>query len=664
MLLSVHRFARQLSVRARIVVLAIIPVIGFLANGAAFTMGEAEVEHTFASVKRASALAETSHDFKGALAAMRIHARDFGARPSKDLVTTFEAAHAMALRSLATVEAAVELADRQHLIPLRAALNEIIGNFTELARNQTALGFTESEGTRRRMAEAATSVERIIHEDMSWLSELDGQKLLMALLTMRRYESEYRLTGATLLQSAFFEEFKRFNSVLQAIVAAAIMKEQLAQQVKSYADTFALWVDSIGKVGPLIVLIDRDTQAMMPIADEIITSARRNAAAAAAILSVSQSRTKAIIAWVGFAAVLIGLGFSWLIGRSITRPIVGLGDVMKRLAAGEVSAKIPATSAPDEIGAMAQTVIVFRDSIVERDRLSGEQTRAAHAKEHRSIGIAATIASFRQSVQEALERLHGAAAQLENSSAKLTGSADAVSAEARTAERRVGAASENVTAAASSVEELAASIGEIAGQAAKSTEVASRAVTVAGRTAATMNELGSAATRIGEVIGLIQAIAGQTNLLALNATIEAARAGEAGRGFAVVASEVKSLAGQTAKATEEIAGQIGAIQSAAADSAQAIEQVNAIIAEMSGIAATVAITVEEQSTAVSTIADGVNRASLEAHDGADAMSRVADASTDARATAADVKALADTLAVEAEHLDAQVRRFLADVQAA
>jgi methyl-accepting chemotaxis protein len=179
-----------------------------------------------------------------------------------------------------------------------------------------------------------------------------------------------------------------------------------------------------------------------------------------------------------------------------------------------------------------------------------------------------------------------------------------------------------------------------------------------------MSELGDAATRIGEVVGLIQAIAGQTNLLALNATIEAARAGDAGKGFAVVASEVKSLAGQTAKATEEIAGQVGAIQSAVADAAQAIEQVNGIIEEISTIASTVAITVEEQNRAVASITDGVNRASLEARTGSDAMSRVAGATKDARATAADVKALADTLSVEAESLNAEVRRFLTDVQAA
>jgi methyl-accepting chemotaxis protein len=179
-----------------------------------------------------------------------------------------------------------------------------------------------------------------------------------------------------------------------------------------------------------------------------------------------------------------------------------------------------------------------------------------------------------------------------------------------------------------------------------------------------MSKLGDAATRIGEVVGLIQAIAGQTNLLALNATIEAARAGAAGRGFAVVAAEVKSLAGQTSKATEEIAGQVGAIQSAVTDAAHAIEQVNAIIEEMSAIASAVAVTVEEQNQAVSNIAEGVYHASNEARSGAEAMSRVAGATSDARATAVDVKALADTLAVEAESLDGEVRRFLADVQAA
>lgn len=161
---------------------------------------------------------------------------------------------------------------------------------------------------------------------------------------------------------------------------------------------------------------------------------------------------------------------------------------------------------------------------------------------------------------------------------------------------------------------------------------------------------------------MIQTIAQQTNLLALNATIEAAHAGDAGRGFAVVAAEVKSLAGQTAHATDEIASQVGSIQAATSDAAGAIAQVNDIIEEMSAIAAGVAATVEQQNAAVNVIAGGVHIASDEARRGSEAMSSVATATLEAHSTAADVKALADVLGAEAQGLDTQIRQFLIQVQ--
>jgi methyl-accepting chemotaxis protein len=662
--LSVGRLVSSVSVRARIIAIAVIPVVGFLANGIAFVFGERDVDSAFDSVQRAAALADASQDFRNALATMRISAKDFVAKPANKLVKDFEAGQALASTSFHAIADAVDEAQRKEMEPVKTKLWELMANFTDLTKEQEALGFTEDDGIRKAMYTSGAAVERVINEDMSWLSPADRDKLLFSLLIMRRYEAEYRMNRLTFLWESFFQEYRKFNESLEGIVAATVMKEQLSEQVKTYASTIAQWNRSAENVHRLLATISIDSDHMLPEADKIMAVAQTRAAAASAALAASQKWTRTIIIGVGLAAVLIGLGFCWLMGRSITRPLNGLAAVMKRLADGDTSASIPATKAKDEIGAMARTVIVFRDNMVERERLAASQADASLAREQRSETIATTIAGFERSIDQALSKLRNAAERLESTSTMLNGAADAVSAEAKDAEERATAASGNVTAAASSVEELAASIAEIAAQASKSTDVAGRAVSEARRTAQTMNELGGAATRIGEVIGLIQAIAGQTNLLALNATIEAARAGAAGKGFAVVASEVKSLAGQTARATEEIAGQIGAIQSAAADAAQAIEQVNSIIEEMSGIASTVASTVEEQNSAVSNIAEGVNRASSEARSGAEAMSRVAGASDDARSNAAEVKTLADVLSVEAESLDAEVRRFLADVQAA
>ena len=206
----------------------------------------------------------------------------------------------------------------------------------------------------------------------------------MPLMLMRRYEVEYRLTRADPVYSSFKDERASFEKAFGAIVAAAIMKQQLNDQVKVYTDAFAQWIESTGKIARGIAVISAETRQMLPAADEIIAAAGQRAAQAADGVSASQQQTKMLIIAIGVAVVLIGLLLNWLIGRGITGPLARLSGAMERLATGDTSVDIPATDAKDEIGAMARTVIVFRDNALEREQLSVTQEKSVRERERRS----------------------------------------------------------------------------------------------------------------------------------------------------------------------------------------------------------------------------------------------------------------------------------------
>jgi methyl-accepting chemotaxis protein len=371
--------------------------------------------------------------------------------------------------------------------------------------------------------------------------------------------------------------------------------------------------------------------------------------------------TQGVLAIVGLG---LGLALAFLIGRSIVRPVTGMTEAMAKLADGDTSAPIPAQDFKDEIGAMAKAVGVFKESMLEAERLAAAQREEQAKKAERQKAIEEYISGFDRSMRNSLDTLGTAASELRRTAEGMSSTAEETTRQAVAVSSASGQASSNVQTVTSSTEEMAASIGEISRQVAHSSQVAAKAVDQANRTNTTIMALSDAAQKIGAVVNLIQKIASQTNLLALNATIEAARAGEAGKGFAVVATEVKSLANQTAKATEDISGQINAIQTSTKDAVEAIKSIGTIIAEINAISGTIASAMEEQGATTREITRHTQEAARGTGDVSQNISGVNRAASATGAAATQVLASANGLGEQADMLRREVDQFFAKIRAA
>jgi len=368
-----------------------------------------------------------------------------------------------------------------------------------------------------------------------------------------------------------------------------------------------------------------------------------------------------IAAVVSLIVCLTGL---WIMIAGVSRPIGVLTGVMGRLADRDLAVSVGGTDRGDEIGAMARTVQVFKDGLIKADSLSREKTAAEAARVERVANMDRLIVVFDATAAAALRTVAAAASELDRTARGMTDMARRTNDQASVVASAAEQTSANVQTVAAATEEMTSAIREIGEQVTRSTSIADRAVAEAGKTDATVRGLAEAARKVGEVIGLINNIAGQTNLLALNATIEAARAGEAGKGFAVVAGEVKSLATQTARATEEISGQIGAIQSATQGAVEAIGGISTVIREMSEIASAIAAAVEEQSAATIEISRNVNEAATGTREVSSNIGSVTATAGETGAAASQVLSAAGELAKQSDELHREVDRFLTSIRAA
>ncbi len=366
------------------------------------------------------------------------------------------------------------------------------------------------------------------------------------------------------------------------------------------------------------------------------------------------------------ALTLVGSAlFVWLyVGRSILRRIRELQRAMQLLSAGDLDTEIVRSRQNDEIGAMKETLTVFRDSMIEARALASEQDKDRVVKAERAAHMEAKIAEFEGAMRSALDNLAQSANSMQSTAQSMSTTADQSNALVNAVASAAEETSVNVQTVSSGTEQLSSSIEEISKQVVTSAAIARKAVDEAGATDATMQTLADSASRISVVVDLIQTIASQTNLLALNATIEAARAGEAGRGFAVVASEVKSLASQTAKATEEIRTQIASMQQVTTSAVGAIQGIGRIIGEINDVTTTIAAAVEEQGAATREIARNIQHAAGGTSEVSSNIVGVSTASAEAGAAASEVLGASDALRREADMLRGEIDAFLNNMRAA
>ncbi|WP_454916502.1 methyl-accepting chemotaxis protein [Xanthobacter sediminis] len=364
------------------------------------------------------------------------------------------------------------------------------------------------------------------------------------------------------------------------------------------------------------------------------------------------------------AALVCALLLGHLLHRAIGRPLERMTHAMNGLAQGNLAIAVPDLGRRDEIGAMGEAMQVFKQNAVARAELETKERAAAEVQGRRAETMETLIAAFNHDVTGVLDLVSTASQTLETTARSLAGTADASTHNAEGAAAAAEQASANVRSVAAASEELAASINEISGRMSTSRAVAARAAASARETDTTVQSLVSVSARISEIVSLINAIAAQTNLLALNATIEAARAGEAGRGFAVVAEEVKSLAGQTASATEDISAQIKAIQDASKAAVSAIHEIGDVIEEVNAISGDISDAMTQQGAATQEIARSVQQAAAGT---SEVSGNIEDVRQGAAATEQDAERVlqaATHLSREASELRQRVEHFLSAIRAA
>ncbi|WP_420348933.1 HAMP domain-containing methyl-accepting chemotaxis protein [Pelagibius sp.] len=583
------------------------------------------------------------------------------------------------LQTLAGIDATLELVAhpdrRAELNEVKRAMEDYRGHFDTVValnarRNEIVHGTLDVLGPKieTELSEIMETANRDGDAEATFLAGMVLRNLLLA----RTYAATFLVDNKPESYERVMQEFEELTALSDDLLASLQnpRRRTLATQVADGVATFSGAFEEVSRVinHRNTVIAERLDQIGPAIAGTIrdfkqAVKARQDQIGPAAAAQMRQAERFGAI--VSGLALALGILIAWAIGIGTSRPINRMTSAMNRLADGDKSITVPALGQKDELGAMAEAVQVFKENAIEMDRLTAERVeQEKKAEQEKRQAMDGLAGDFEASVKVVVDAVGSAADDIKYSAQNLSKAAEDATARSTAVAAASEQATANVQAVASASEEMSGSINEIARQVTESTRSTGEAKSEVEETDTVVRDLASAAQKIGEVVTLISDIAEQTNLLALNATIEAARAGEAGKGFAVVASEVKSLAQQTAKATEEISQQIAGVQSTTDSAVQAIGRIKETIVKVDEIAGSISAAIEEQTAAVSEISTNTQQAATGTQEVSSNIGDVQKGAADTGTAARAALEAATGLSQQSVELNKKVEEFLGRVRAA
>jgi methyl-accepting chemotaxis protein len=652
-----QRLLSNLSIKFQIGLVAALGVVALLGLAGLYFASDARLSAAQGRMAAALEVKSTLDEIEiGVLEARRAE-KDFLLRREQRYVTRH--AERLAPTAKHAGEVAERLANtslREQAQRLKPGIEGYGKQFVGVAALHNALGLTENDGLTGRLRTSVREIETVLGQHRDW-------QLTALMLQMRRHEKDFMMRRETRYADAMRQSATDFGVALEQSQLVAADRPAIENKMAAYQRDFAAFVDGTQKLQADLAKLSEMGQAFEPVLEAMGKAIRadyeRTSQTAAEVRS---STSLAMSVSIAVVVVLVG-ALSIMIGLGVSRPILGMAGAMQRLAGGDRAIEVPGVGRRDEIGRMADALQVFKTGLIEAEALRAAQQAEQQKQVDRATRIEASVTTFEKAAAQAVETVAAAATELKTTAEAMAATSEETTRQASNVAAASEQASQNVQTVASATEELSASIREIGQQVQQSAGIAAEAVTQARSTDEHVRGLADEAQKIGDVVKLISDIASQTNLLALNATIEAARAGEAGKGFAVVASEVKSLANQTAKATDEIAQRIGAIQTSTQDSVTAIQAIGQTIGRMSEIASAIASAVEEQGAATQEIARNVQQAAQGTGEVTANITGVSQAAQDTGAAATQVLGAAGELSRNGETLKLQVETFIAEVRA-